>query len=57
MRFELEDLTPGKFIPAFSFVSTEGDTINEESIKGAPTLLELPYGKWIISATIRGIKD
>ena len=40
MRFELEDLTPGKFIPAFSFVSTEGDTINEESIKGAPTLLE-----------------
>lgn len=40
MRFELEDLTPGTFIPAFSFVSTEGDTINEESIKGAPTLLE-----------------
>ncbi len=40
MRFELEDLTPGTFIPAFSFISTEGDTINEESIKGAPTLLE-----------------
>ena len=40
MRFELEDLTPGTFIPAFSFVSTEGDTIDEESIKGSPTLLE-----------------
>ncbi len=40
MRFELEDLAPGAFIPAFSFVSTEGDTVNEESIKGFPTLLE-----------------
>tara|TARA_B100000989_G_scaffold69105_1_gene48258 strand:+ start:7264 stop:8721 length:1458 start_codon:yes stop_codon:yes gene_type:complete len=40
MRFEFEYLTPGTFIPAFSFVSTEGETINEESIKGAPTLLE-----------------
>ena len=40
MRFELEDLAPGTSVPAFSFVSTEGDTINEESIKGIPTLLE-----------------
>ena len=40
MRFELEDLAPGTSVPAFSFVSTEGDTINEESIKGTPTLLE-----------------
>lgn len=40
MRFELEDLAPGAAVPDFEFVSTEGDTVNQESIKGNLTLLE-----------------
>ena len=40
MRFELEDLAPGTPVPAFEFLSTEGDTVNQETIKGNLTLLE-----------------
>jgi len=40
VRFELYELTPGQTVPDFEFTTSEGDTVNNESLLGAPYILE-----------------
>ena len=40
IRFELYELTPGQPAPEFSFITVDGDTVTNESAKGAPYILE-----------------
>ena len=38
--FELYELTPGEPAPDFEFITTEGDTVNNQSLLGNPFILE-----------------
>lgn len=40
VRFELYELTPGNPVPNFEFITSEGDTVNNNTLLGNPYILE-----------------
>lgn len=40
MRFEITELAPGMDVPAYSFVTVDGDTVTNENMLGKPYILE-----------------